>query len=228
MVICGLLIVRKTYTLKKYIFVLMIVTGMAMFLYKNKNVSDTNNDLAYLGNILIGISLLMDGLKGAAQDVMRNVKRPSSLNFMFFENAWSTILLTIILIFNGEGIAFLQFTMKHTVVWNYIGIVMLCSTIGQFFISTMITNFGSLPCIITTTMRKFFTVLFSVIIYNHQLSTRQWAATGLIFGALFLDVVFGRKSEKEEKCDNDETNLNISSDKINCNNIEMNNKVNPE
>jgi UDP-galactose transporter B1 len=83
--------------------------------------------------------------------------------------------------------------MRHQIVWIYIGIVMLCSTVGQFFISAMVSHFGSLPLVITTTLRKFFTVLFSVFVLNNSLSIRQWAATGIIFGGLLLDALFGKK-----------------------------------
>lgn len=201
----------------------MIVTGIAMFMYKDGQVSK-QTDLEYRGNILIGVSLLMDGLKGAAQDVMRDVKRPSSLNFMFFENGWSALILTIILIANGEGIEFIQFCMRHQIALQYVGIVMFSSVIGQFFISNMITNFGSLPTILTTTMRKFLTVLFSVVLFDHHLIVRQWIATGLIFTALLADVVFSKKSESEDnsECENETENLRGKK-----NVMELNNKVSP-
>lgn len=208
----------------------MIVSGIALFMYKDNSEKKENN-LAYWGNILIGVSLLMDGLKGAAQDVMRNIKRPSSLNFMFFENLWSTIFMSIILAFSNEGIEFVQFCIRHPVVWEYLGVVMVCSTIGQFFITTMIMNFGSLSCIITTTLRKFFSILFSVILFKNQLSIRQWIATGIIFSALLLDVFFGRKGDEVivEACDNEETNesKNLRDKNDTKNAIEMNNKVGP-
>lgn len=214
----------------------MIVTGIALFVYNDKN-KKPEGDLTYLGNILIGISLLMDGLKGAAQDVMRNVKRPSSMNFMLYENGWSTLLLLIILLINNEGIEFIEFSMRHTVVWYYLGFVMLCSIIGQFFISSMITNFGSLPCILTTTLRKFFTVLFSVFFFDHHLMTRQWIATAIIFTALTLDVFFGRKEmfrneiQRDDKSDVEEAEEcdNLKDKKTRKNWFKMkNNKVAPE
>lgn len=204
--ICGVLIARKSHTPQRYVFVLMVVSGIALFLFKD-DTKKKENDLEYLGNILIGISLLTDGFKGAAQDVMRKVARPTPLNFMFFENAWSALILICILVVGGEGVEFIQFAMRHQVVWMYIGIVMFCSTIGQFFISSMVSHFGSLPLVITTTLRKFFTVLFSVLIFGNSLTIRQWAATGIIFGALLLDALCGKKKfcEKIEDENDDET-----------------------
>lgn len=190
--ICGVLIARKSHTIQRYFFVLMVVSGIALFLFKDDG-KKKEHELEYFGNILIGISLLTDGFKGAAQDVMRKVARPTPLNFMFFENAWSSVILIGILIVGGEGVEFIQFAMRHQIVWIYIGIVMFCSTIGQFFISAMVSHFGSLPLVITTTLRKFFTVLFSVFIFSHSLSSRQWAATGIIFGGLLLDAIYGKK-----------------------------------
>lgn len=197
--IFGVLIVKKTYTTQKYCFVLMIVAGIIAFMFKSDNKSDSENKLAYIGNILIALSLLADGLMGGAQDFMRKVAKPTALNFMCFTNLYSALIATMIISISGEGIRFIDFCMNHRMVIVYLGIVVFTGSFGQFFVSSMISNFGSLPMSLVTTLRKFVTVLFSVVIFNNTLTLIQWIATAIIFNALFLDVFFGSKKLKDEK-----------------------------
>jgi len=168
----------------------MIVFGVGLFIYKDGIKSSQETLWGYL---LIMISLLFDGCLGAAQDKMRTVSKPSSLNFMYYVNAWSTLIVIPLLFINYEGWRFIQFCMKHYEVGYYMAITVLMGTAGQYFVSTMISCYGSLPLAIVTTMRKFFTVLFSSLIFGNVLNSRQWAATILIFTVLILDVLFGKK-----------------------------------
>lgn len=57
----------------------------------------------------------------------------------------------------------------------------------------MISEFGPLPCSITTTLRKFFTVIISVIFMGNPLKVQQQVATAIVFVALFADAVWGKK-----------------------------------
>jgi UDP-galactose transporter B1 len=186
--IFGVLIARKSYSLQKYFCVLMIVIGVGVFIYKNDHESHAKDYLNW-GNILIGISLLTDGIMGASEDLMRKNSKPSAINFMFYLNAWSSLFLSVMLLANNEGLEFIKFTIRHNEVLLYLGCVLVTGSFGQFFLSSTLTNFGALPLSIVTTLRKFFTILLSCFLYNNTLSLQQWIATGIIFGALTLDVI---------------------------------------
>lgn len=175
----------------------MIVAGIIAFMYKSDNKSDSENKLAYLGNILIALSLLADGLMGGAQDFMRKVAKPTALNFMCYTNLYSALIATMIISISGEGIRFIDFCLNHQIVVVYLGIVVFTGSFGQYFVSSMISSFGSLTMSLVTTLRKFATVLFSVVIYNNSLTLIQWIAAALIFNALLLDVFFGSKKSKK-------------------------------
>ena len=51
-------------------------------------------------------------------------------------------------------------------------------------------------CSVFTTTRKFFTILGSVLLFAHPMSSRQWAGTLLVFMGLGLDVAFGKAKTK--------------------------------
>lgn len=65
--ILGVLIGKKSYALRKYIFVFMIVLGIILFMLKDKESSITQESSIGTGELLLGLSLLMDGLTGAIQ-----------------------------------------------------------------------------------------------------------------------------------------------------------------
>lgn len=62
----GVLLGRKSYALKKYMFVLLVVIGVAMFIYKDDKELKTESDGSSFGfgEVLLILSLLMDGLTG--------------------------------------------------------------------------------------------------------------------------------------------------------------------
>jgi len=66
--ILGVLIGRKSYTMQRYLCVLMIVIGVVMFMFKDgKASSSSNTENTELGQLLLILSLIMDGLTGAIQ-----------------------------------------------------------------------------------------------------------------------------------------------------------------
>lgn len=65
--ILGVLVGHKSYPMKKYLFVLLIVIGVVLFMYKDRPVSSQADSSFGLGEILLLLSLTMDGLTGAVQ-----------------------------------------------------------------------------------------------------------------------------------------------------------------
>lgn len=195
--ILGVLLGRKKYTFRKVIIVLMIVAGVMLFIFKDKYEEKDGED-PLLGNTLIGISLLMDGLCGASEDRMRSISKPTPLNFMHHINVWSSSILIVGVLTFGEGPKFLQFVSKHPEILKFLGLAVIVGSVGQIFISSMVSNFGPLPLSIVTTTRKFFSVFLSVILFGNSLSNRQWLAASVIFGALFLDAILNKKSKPTE------------------------------
>lgn len=188
----GVLLAHKRYTVQKYFFVLMIVVGVIMFIYKDgKGDADQANDS--IGLWLVGMSLLSDGVLGAIEDRMRSKTKPSTFDFMFSINMYSTIFLTVATIAIGEISNFYEFAVKYPDVLTKIGSAAVVGSMGQIFIFMMISEFGPLPCSIVTTTRKFFTVLISVFVMGNSLTMRQVIATAVVFTALFADALWGKK-----------------------------------
>lgn len=190
--ILGVLIGRKSYSLQKYLFILIIVLGVVLFMYKEGKVNP-NSENAGLGEILLFLSLSMDGLTGAIQERLRAASRPSAQHMMLSMNGWSSLMLGLAIIVTGEGREFLAFTSKHPELLSHLILIALAGAFGQLFIFMMVSSYGPLPCSIVTTTRKFFTVLFSVVFFGNVLSGRQWFGAVLVFTGLFADMFYGKK-----------------------------------
>uniref|UniRef100_A0A8C7F9B7 Solute carrier family 35 member B1 n=3 Tax=Oncorhynchus kisutch TaxID=8019 RepID=A0A8C7F9B7_ONCKI len=194
--ILGVFVLRKKYPLAKYLCVLLIVSGVALFLYKpNKSVTSTESAFGF-GEILLLLSLTMDGLTGVAQDHMRNLFQTSANHMMLNINMWSTLVLGLGVLWTGEVWDFLSFTDRHpSIFWNIL-LFGITSALGQTFIFMTVVYFGPLTCSIVTTTRKFFTILGSVLLFGNVLNTMQWVGTILVFLGLGFDAKFGKTPKK--------------------------------
>jgi len=191
--ILGVIIGKKSYPLLKYLFVLMIVAGVALFMYKDKAHKQAGEPGIGLGELMLLLSLSCDGITGAIQERMKSEHQTKSGHMMKAMNLWSMLFLGVSLVVTGEGVEFLGFVSRHPgVIWQILTFC-IASAFGQFFIFMCVSDFGPLPCSIVTTTRKFFTVLASVIIFGNSLITRQWLGVVFVFAGLFLDGAYGKK-----------------------------------
>lgn len=189
----GVLFARKRYPSAKYAYVLLIVIGCALFLYKDSKASSSASAFQLgWGELLLLLSLTMDGTTGSIQERIRASHTTSANHMMLNMNLWSTLYLLIGLLFTGELWTFAEFVQRHpSILWDMVSFS-FASAAGQFFIFLMVTDFGPLPCSIVTTTRKFFTILFSVLWFRNSLSGRQWLGTAFVFAGLALDMLFGK------------------------------------
>lgn len=195
--ILGVLIGRKTYAITRYICVLLIVVGVVLFMYKDGKTSVASEKTG-LGEILLILSLSMDGLTGAIQERMRATSAPSGQQMMLAMNGWSTVMLGFALLVSGEGLEFISFASRYPSMLTQLATLALAGAFGQVFIFMMVATFGPLACSVVTTTRKFFTVLFSVVVFGNELSERQWFGAIVVFGAIFADMIIGKKAASKK------------------------------
>uniref|UniRef100_A0A1B6KZK2 Sugar phosphate transporter domain-containing protein n=1 Tax=Graphocephala atropunctata TaxID=36148 RepID=A0A1B6KZK2_9HEMI len=192
--ILGVLLGRKSYPVQKYLFVLLVVIGVALFMYKDGKSSGTSTSSVGIGEMLLVLSLIMDGITAAIQERMRTEYKTKSLHMMSSVNKWTIIFLGIAIAYTGEIVDFISFVERHpSLIWELISFS-LASAQGQLFIFLMVEHFGPLPCSIVTTTRKFFTVFGSIIFFGNSMTSRQWIATFIVFTGLLLDSLYGRKA----------------------------------
>ncbi len=196
--VLGVLFGGKKYPLVKYFFVLLIVIGVALFIYKDSG--DKVEAMSFgFGEALLLASLTFDGLTGAVQERMKSEHQSKSGHMMRNMNLYSIAYLGVALVATGEIWAFAAFVGRHPTILGQLALFSVASALGQYFIFMCVAEFGPLPCSIATTTRKFFTVLFSVLFFGNALITRQWLGTALVFTGLFLDGLYGKQAKKPAK-----------------------------
>ncbi|XP_028156322.1 solute carrier family 35 member B1 homolog [Ostrinia furnacalis] len=188
--VLGVLIGHKSYPLKKYLFVLLIVIGVVLFMYKDQVKKGSDDSQGFgVGELLLILSLTMDGLTGAVQERIKSESSPTAYSMMLNTNWWSTIILSICIPLTGEISRFTTFVSTYPEVLLYLAGLAFMGALGQLFIFFMVSEFGPLPCSVVTTTRKFFTVLASVIIFGNVLLGRQWIGAIFVFSGIHFHFI---------------------------------------
>lgn len=63
----------------------------------------------------------------------------------------------------------------------------LLGGLGQLFIFETIQHFGSLTLVMVTVTRKLFTMLLSVVVFEHKLTNGQWMGVGVVFAGIGVE-----------------------------------------
>ena len=166
--VLGVLVGRKKYPALKYLFILMIVAGVALFMYKDSAAqkSGSSDSLIGIGELLLLVSLTCDGLTGAVQERMKAEHGTKSGHMMLAMNKWSIGYLLVALLITGEGFQFISFLQRHpSVLWE-LASFSVASALGQFFIFMTVSDFGPLPCSIITTTRSLL-LLYLQVVYDY-------------------------------------------------------------
>ena len=142
-----------------------------------------------IGLGMLAASLLMDGVTAPLQERLVAKHKPSTHMLMFMQNAIAFVLLAIGLIVSGEGVAALGFVGRCPTALRDIMLFSTVSAVGQNFIFYTVRNFGALMVSAITTTRKLFTVLLSIILFNHSLIGRQWVGLAFVFGSILWEVL---------------------------------------
>uniref|UniRef100_A0A336M693 CSON012752 protein n=1 Tax=Culicoides sonorensis TaxID=179676 RepID=A0A336M693_CULSO len=211
-IILTALIGKRKYTWKKYLFVFIIVIGVALFIYEGKKDKGVKEKVWY-GELLLLCSLLLDGLCGGFEERIRKESSPAPFSMMLAMNGISATILIVAALGTGEATDFISFVTRHPEVLEHLSLMALAGAFGQVCIFYMVSHFGPLPCSIVTTTRKFFTVMFSVIFFQNPLALHQWIGTVFVFGGLFGDIFCNKKPKHEPEAlpttDPDEKQNNV-------------------
>eukprot|EP01095_Lingulamoeba_sp_RSL-Kostka_P000591 TRINITY_DN10867_c0_g1_i1.p1 TRINITY_DN10867_c0_g1~~TRINITY_DN10867_c0_g1_i1.p1 ORF type:complete len:349 (+),score=65.79 TRINITY_DN10867_c0_g1_i1:43-1089(+) len=205
--IMNMVINKNVYTWKKWVAILVIVAGIALFFYNPNKIGSKKTDMT--GVVFLCLSLGFDGFTGPFQKkVLSGDSKPSPSQMIIFMNIFASLYCGIVLaVYPSQLFQAIEFIKTNPDVIQDILLFSVCSALGQHFIFASINWFNALACSMITTTRKFFTLLFSVLFYGHSLLDSQWAGVILVFTGLICDVVIEKssrdKKEIDEKKDDD-------------------------
>mmetsp|Transcript_28497 Transcript_28497/g.21298 ORF Transcript_28497/g.21298 Transcript_28497/m.21298 type:complete len:327 (-) Transcript_28497:49-1029(-) len=189
-----------SYTLREYISVLAIIVGTCIVSMGKKSTGPASS---LLGILFVVLSLACDGAVGGlqarlqAQCRARNAE-PKSYDMMFWTNLFMALTAIVFAAFLGELTTGIQLCIDNPVIMEKIIKFSVCSAIGQSFIFFTIANFDPLICSTVTTTRKVFSVLLSIFLHGHAMSTEGWVGLGLASAGI-LSELFKPHKKKEVK-----------------------------
>lgn len=187
----------KRYDLRKYVNVVMIVSGVALFMgggdnnKGGKNDSEKSTSSQMFGILLLFISLCFDGGTGAYEDKLMSVHSVQPFDLMYNIQLGKTILAGVSLLVLNQVHIFVQ--MCQEMGWLLLALG-LSGAVGQVFIFVTIAKFGALTCSIIGLARKITTLLASIYFYGHHLNGMQ--VSGLVISVTAMVMNFMSKSKK--------------------------------
>ncbi|PPQ67975.1 hypothetical protein CVT25_000455 [Psilocybe cyanescens] len=218
--IMNVLLYRRKFAPHKYLVVLMVTTGITIFMGMGNDKKKTKSHGNGNGNgqaqtpyaNLIGISYLLinlalDGATNSTQDEIFTRHKVTGQQMMFWINIFCTILTSILSVLplpyipvihpsddgQSELIGALTFISEHPSIIMPLAQFALTGALGQLFIFETLQHFGSLTLVTITLTRKLFTMLLSVIVYNHTLTLGQWLGAAVVFAGISVEAFVKRK-----------------------------------
>ncbi|KAI8986087.1 UDP-galactose transporter [Trametes punicea] len=209
----NVVLYRRKFAAHKYLVVAMVTIGITMFMGFGKekpSKASKNSELsAYtqlIGITYLLINLLIDGATNSTQDEIFARYRVTGQQMMFWINLFCTVLTSIISVLplpyipvlhpsdsGTELQGALDFIRTHPTVIMPLAQFALTGALGQLFIFETLQHFGSLTLVTITLTRKLFTMLLSVVVYNHKLTLGQWLGAAVVFAGISVEAWVKRK-----------------------------------
>jgi len=186
---------RTQHSKSQYLCGFLITSGIVLFNFAQeghgKHGSDSGTSI--VGIAILVVSLFCDGLLGVKQEEAKKEYKPSAWELMELTNKWGILICFITALLSSQFMDFIEYVKTYPAVWTDLILLSFLGTVGQIFIYYTISNFSPLVLSIITTTRKFFTVLSSIVIYNHSISLFQWISIGLVFIGVFMEMLGSKK-----------------------------------
>ncbi|KAH8104498.1 UDP-galactose transporter, partial [Cristinia sonorae] len=212
----NVLLYRRKFAPHKYLVVAMVTAGITMFMGfgeekpSKSHGKNGNGELSmytqFIGIGYLLINLAIDGATNSTQDEIFARYKVSGQQMMFWINLFCTILTSVISVLPLPYIPVLHPSATGTELNNALEFIRthpsvripllqfsLTGALGQLFIFETLQHFGSLTLVTITLTRKLFTMLLSVIVYNHKLTPGQWSGAAVVFAGISVEAWVKRK-----------------------------------
>ncbi|EDV92300.1 GH24121 [Drosophila grimshawi] len=212
--IMGIILLRKRYNLRQYSSVAMITAGIILCtLVSSGDVKDNTHhslkvDTTYsdffwwsVGIALLTIALLVTAYMGIYQEVIykRHGKHPSEALFYThmlplpgFLIMASNIAQHWWIAVNSDVVTLPVPVINWSVTFPLVLFYLLCNVISQYMcisaVYVLTTECASLTVTLVVTLRKFISLLFSIVYFRNPFTVSHWLGTVLVF---FGTILFG-------------------------------------
>lgn len=210
----GIVLLGKRYTTTKYISVLMITAGIlicTIMSAKTPQSSSQDGDGLWLalGIFLLTFALFLSARMGIYQEVIYGQYGKHPKEALFYTHALPLpgfLLLApdilhhwnILISSQPVAIPLLNIELPLMLLYLLGNVTTQYVCISSVFVLT--TECASLTVTLVVTLRKFLSLIFSIMYFNNPFTVYHWLGTGLVFGGtlLFSDIPALLKSSKQQ------------------------------
>jgi len=187
--VLGCLVERRSYNHQEWLAAACITSGVILFNLSRNTNSEEEKENSWYGILLLVLSLIMDGMLGACQGLLKSYDTPpTATETMLYVNLYATFFFIPLSILTQEWSHGWQLLQQNPEIQQSILWLNCAAAAGQIFIFLTITWYSSLICTTITTTRKFFTILLSVVHFGHVFTSTQWMSVGLVFFGLYTGI----------------------------------------
>jgi UDP-galactose transporter B1 len=194
-----MLFCRTQHSWQQWMAAASITIGISIFNYSRLTASEHQD--SWQGMALLALSLLMDGCLAFSQDQLKlpsqHYTPPTAMETMLYVNLYALLWLLPGTILCNDTTAWTTLFYHHH---SLLLLLNLAAASGQVFIFLTLTWFSPATCTTLTTTRKFVTILLSVRLFRHAMTTLQWTSIALVFGGLYTNIMGTvQKNNKKNK-----------------------------
>jgi adenosine 3'-phospho 5'-phosphosulfate transporter B2 len=199
--IWGILISGKKYSWQDWLVAAAVTGGVTEFLLTGPIASASKQGDSWYGLLLLVCFLACDGLTSTFQEKLFKEYKTTKYNQMFYVNMASTVVSVIIVSASGEWGYCFGFIGAHGYFFPQVMLLSGAAASSQWFIYTMIKDFGALVFAAAMNVRQVVSIILSYIRYNHSITVWQVFGLGTVFAALFYKSYAGMKAKSTAKPD---------------------------
>lgn len=206
----------KRYPLRKYVNVIIITCGVALFMGGGSSTkaddSSSSADATLIGALMLSLSLCFDGATGAYEDKLMGNDHVGPFDLMFNIQLGKAVISFIALVAMNELGNFVDTLKDGVFVLFLLG---LTGAFGQVFVFLTISKFGALNCALIGLFRKMLSLILSLVLFGHSLNAIQ--TVGLTLSLLAMIANFydkGSKKKKEKEAPQGDKQYNTGEDGV--------------
>merc|ERR1719313_964061 len=148
--------------------------------------------------LLLGF-LIFDGFTSTFQEKLFKDHQTSKYNQMLYINLGSAFTAVLSLLVTGGFADALAFCAAHPSFILDAGFLSGAAVGGQFFIYSMVKEFGALAFAATMNVRQVASIIVSYIVYSKPITVLQIGGLAMVFGALFYKSFVGVMASREKQ-----------------------------
>lgn len=196
----GILISQKKYGVRDWVVALCVTAGVTEFLMTgeirapNTEARDSIYGLAFLVSFL-----LFDGFTSTFQEKLFKEHQTSKYNQMLYVNLCSALTSVFSLLAFGGYTQAIAFCAAHPPFILDVAFLSGAAVGGQFFIYSMVKEFGALCFAATMNVRQVVSIIVSYIMYSKPITMLQIGGLLLVFSALFYKSVASIIESREKE-----------------------------